>query len=308
MTANELQTIIKNIIYEGPKPGIELYALIKQDGFKLQKVRATDKLQNAVAIMCEEELKSKYLSDDFELEDAINSADQRKISYEIKMGEAYSPFELEVDRDMSFYSEEDKARLVGFFFRMNKNDDFIWGYQHIYPMKKIVKSKNIMVLWAKDTYDVLEKDIIKMDNRIDLLVVGKSIITANISLLQSQFGFEQYIREQASVAIKAIERMDIVDDIEKIVELSNKTKLTFAKKLMKAQNSPVLQMDRKALVSKLKRHSRYKDMLLFEKGKIVISSQEAAKNFLKMLNDDIVKSEITGQEYDSQSKSLLEPV
>ena len=41
---------------------------------------------------------------------------------------------------------------------------------------------------------------------------------------------------------------------------------------------------------------------------IVISSQKEAAAFIKMLNDDIVRSELTGKEYDSSSKMLLGPV
>lgn len=58
----------------------------------------------------------------------------------------------------------------------------------------------------------------------------------------------------------------------------------------------------------LKKHSRYKTMFKFEEDHIVISSQKEAAAFIKMLNDDIVRSELTGKEYDSSSKMLLGPV
>lgn len=81
-----------------------------------------------------------------------------------------------------------------------------------------------------------------------------------------------------------------------------------AKKLLKAKNSPVLQMKKNDLLENLKKHSRYKTMFKFEEDHIVISSQKEAAAFIKMLNDDIVRSELTGKEYDSSSKMLLGPV
>lgn len=48
-------------------------------------------------------------------------------------------------------------------------------------------------------------------------------------------------------------------------------------------------------------------MFAFEDDHVVINSQKDAAAFIKMLNDDIVRSELTGQEYDSPSKSALEP-
>ena len=92
------------------------------------------------------------------------------------------------------------------------------------------------------------------------------------------------------------------------VAFENKSKLTNAKKLLKAKNSPVLQMKKNDLLENLKKHSRYKTMFKFEEDHIVISSQKEAAAFIKMLNDDIVRSELTGKEYDSSSKMLLGPV
>lgn len=127
-------------------------------------------------------------------------------------------------------------------------------------------------------------------------------------LMQRFFGFEQYIRAGAQKTIEIIRDLDIVDSLEKFVAFENKSKLTNAKKLLKAKNSPVLQMKKNDLLENLKKHSRYKTMFKFEEDHIVISSQKEAAAFIKMLNDDIVRSELTGKEYDSSSKMLLGPV
>lgn len=59
-------------------------------------------------------------------------------------------------------------------------------------------------------------------------------------------------------------------------------------------------------MGRLKVHSRYKSMFKFEDDYIVISSQKDVENFIKMVNDDIVRSDLTGNEYDSSSKVLLD--
>lgn len=102
--------------------------------------------------------------------------------------------------------------------------------------------------------------------------------------------------------------MNLKNSLEKFVAFENKSKLTNAKKLLKAKNSPVLQMKKNDLLENLKKHSRYKTMFKFEEDHIVISSQKEAAAFIKMLNDDIVRSELTGKEYDSSSKMLLAPM
>lgn len=155
---------------------------------------------------------------------------------------------------------------------------------------------------------LMASDIVQIDSRADVIIFSSSVVTAKMDLMQRFFGFEQYIRAGAQKTIEIIRDLDIVDSLEKFVAFENKSKLTNAKKLLKAKNSPVLQMKKNDLLENLKKHSRYKTMFKFEEDHIVISSQKEAAAFIKMLNDDIVRSELTGKEYDSSSKMLLGPV
>lgn len=157
-------------------------------------------------------------------------------------------------------------------------------------------------------FENIDSDIVQIDSRADVIIFSSSVVTAKMDLMQRFFGFEQYIRAGAQKTIEIIRDLDIVDSLEKFVAFENKSKLTNAKKLLKAKNSPVLQMKKNDLLENLKKHSRYKTMFKFEEDHIVISSQKEAAAFIKMLNDDIVRSELTGKEYDSSSKMLLGPV
>ena len=53
---------------------------------------------------------------------------------------------------------------------------------------------------------------------------------------------------------------------------------------------------------------RYMGKLEIQNGKIRISNQKQAIEFLKMLNDSILKSELTETEYDSAIKTELPPL
>ena len=154
----------------------------------------------------------------------------------------------------------------------------------------------------------MKPDVLKIENRLDIAIVGNSIITDNISLLQNTFGFEKYVRSEASQTIQLIDSMGLISGLEVLQGLSEREKLTYAKKLMKAKKSPVLQMNRTALMSAIQRHPRYKDKFVIEAEHIVLRNQKDAREFMKMLNDDIVRSELTNQEYDSSAKTILAPV
>lgn len=199
--------------------------------------------------------------------------------------------------------------------------DLFWGFVedeidedgfNEYDDEETAEKKQAIQAELKIVRHILEmaraSDIVQIDSRADVIIFSSSVVTAKMDLMQRFFGFEQYIRAGAQKTIEIIRDLDIVDSLEKFVAFENKSKLTNAKKLLKAKNSPVLQMKKNDLLENLKKHSRYKTMFKFEEDHIVISSQKEAAAFIKMLNDDIVRSELTGKEYDSSSKMLLGPV
>lgn len=309
MTKEDIQSQIKEFMCE--KHGIEVFACIKEQGYYcLKKFKCTDKLRSKISNKLDSSIASVFLAEDVEIESSDNIADNKNVFYEVVQNEAYKPFSfLESFKSVSAeYNENDKDNLIGFLFRINHNDKFLWIYQHIYTMSRINRSKNILAVLSRNTYDLIDDDVIQITSRIDLLVLENSIITSKIDLLQKCFGFEQYIRNGAKKTIAIIEKMDIVIGLEKFIALESKSKLTNAKKFLKASGSPVLQMEKKDLLKSLKRHSRYSQMFTIKGEHIEINSQKDAAAFIKMLNDDIVRSDLTGQEYDSSSKSKLEPL
>lgn len=309
MKKEDVQRKIKEILCE--KHGLEVFACIKeQDRYCLKKIKGTDKLRSRVLSKLEPTIASVFLAEDAEFESSDNIADNKNVLYEIVQNETYRPFSfLESFKSVSAeYNENDKENFFGFLFRINHNDKFFWIYQHIYTISRIDRSKNVLAILAKNTYDAIDEDVIQISSRIDLLVLDDIIITSKVDLLQKYFGFEQYIRDGAQKTITMIQKMDIVIGLEKFIALERKSKLTNAKKILKASGSPVLQMDKGELLASLKRHARYSQMFNVIDERIEIHSQKDAAAFIKMLNDDIVRSDLTGQEYDSSSKSKLDPL
>lgn len=310
MTKAEMQDYIKNIISADVKNGFEIFACLKKDGnYNLKRLRATNDLINNAERKVFTALEHTFLPDDVEYDTSDNIADNKKSLYEVQQDEDYHPFDFlqgyqEIEER---FTDADRKTLSGFFFRVNLNEGYFWIYQHVYSVSRIDRSKHVFAIFVKDTYEEVEGDILQIDTRADLIVIGNSIITSKVDLLQRSFAFESYIRAGAQKTIGIIEELDIVQGLEKFFALESKQKLTNAKKLLKARNSSVLTMDRKTLLYRLKAHSRYSAMFVFEDDHVVINSQKDAAAFIKMLNDDIVRSELTGQEYDSSSKLALEP-
>lgn len=298
-----------NSIIDDDKYGLEVYALLCNDCFQIKKFQINSELENLLKDKVKQLLLSCYLSDEFILDSINNISDNKKVFYEIEQNADYSPFSF-LNTNVSQlekYSEKEQSRLKGFFLRINRNDSYIWIYQHKYPVTLINRSTTLLARLNGSVYEPLNCDVVKFDSKIDFIIVGNSIITKNISLLQNVFGFETYIRSESDKVIDTIRNLNFISDITALTNLNNQSKLTTAKKLIKLKNSPVLNIPKKDLYIKIKEHEIYSQLIKFDEegNKIVISSKKSVNDLLKLLNDEYLISRLTGTSYESTSKNVV---
>lgn len=310
MSQNSILDKIEAIVNNSHGFGLELYACVREEEKTIiKKFLITDNLMEQLKAKVKEAISKNYLGR--EVEDILDVADNKKVLYDVPRNEMYNPFSfLDTWADISEqYEAKDKESLTGFAFKINFNDQQFWGYQQLYSMSMINKSKNIYAIIGKNNvYDVIEKDFIAISGRIDMLILEGHILTDKTDLLQNKFGFDQVIRNEAEQIVEEIMNMDILSNPEKLKLFSKKEKLTNAKKIMKAKNSPIIKMDKTELVSRIKKHPRYREMVKIENGKIITGTEKELKAFIKLINDDLVKSELSDVEYDSPSKKVLDPL
>lgn len=312
MKAEVFKSFISSIMFSNVKHGLYVFAWLEVDGRpKLKKFLIDENLRSQLIAMVDAEVKEKYIEGEVEIDSSDNIADKRRILYEFQQTESYAPFGIVNEwRGISEqYTEVDQKYLRGLLFRINRNDDEVWVYQRIYNVSLVKRSKSLLATVGKtNTYVLMDTDVLRIDSRIDVVIIGNSFFSSNISLLQKSFGFDTYIRDEAAKTIQLIDDLGIVSDTQKIMAFGDKETLSNARKLLKARNSPVLKMKKKDLLTRIKQHPRYKDKFKIQDDRIIINSQKDAGELIKMLNDDILRSELTGREYDSPSKTILEPL
>lgn len=312
MDTVSLKSKINSIMFSGINHGLSVFAWLEDDTQpRLKQFLIDENLRSQLIQMLDREVKDRFLADEVEVDSSENIADKRRVLYEFQQSETHAPFRIisQWDYVTEQYSESDQKKLRGLLFRINRNDDDIWVYQRVYNVSLVKRSKSLLAAVGKtNTYVLMDSDVLRIDSRIDVLVVGDSFFSSNIDLLQKSFGFDRYIRGEAAKTIQLIDELDIVSDTGKITAFGDKETLSNAKKLLQAKSSPVLKMKKRDLLTRIKKHPRYKDKFKIQNDKIVITSQKDAGEFIKLLNDDILRSELTGREYDSLSKKILDPL
>lgn len=309
MNTEEMKGKISEILDAESGYGFQSFVCVKSsDGLKslVFSLEDTDKssFKDVVCSTISDCINKHYLTDEAELKSCDDIHDNTNSFYEVPQNAEYQPFAFLDSKCTVRFTDKDKPNLVGFLFYFNLGDSGFWAYQHVYPVRMPTKSNGFYAFFDKSVYKELKKELLRIDFRVDLLVIDGSIITQNINLLQKAFAFDQYIRNESQKAIQMIDCLGIIEDMSAILNFEGVEKLTNAKKLMKIRNSPVLQMDKAKLIKGLQTIKRYKGRLKIKNGKIQISSKKDVIELLKILNDDYLKSELTGQEYESSSKII----
>lgn len=309
MLIDEIKGRILEISENLEKCGIEVFVCVKNNikDIKLEKMLVSNTLLDKVKAIIGDVLKAEYLLDEAEYMDISEVIDNKKAIYLLEQDDTYRPFAfLNAEPEtIENFKEENIKNVFGFLFKLNINSKKIYVYQHAYVGSKL-RTKNVLrIIQKKDVFEIVDKEMLKIDHRGEMVIIDDTILIKKVEVLQNYFGFQIFVRNRAKETINQLEKLDIIGNMDKLKEYQAGDKLTISKKLMKIQNSPVLQMKKAELLNKIPAISRYKGLIHIEDGKIKTESKKDIDNLMKLLNDDYVKSELTEQEYDSTSKILL---
>lgn len=299
---NQIRNVIDDFVYSP-----SLYALLSEDGsFQLKRINMDERLENGVKEIADSWLNAEILSNEFDLQDVASIDENQKTFYGLESYSSNIRFPTLSTSSKSSFSEEDQLNLIGLLVYINKDDKGFWLYQHVYKITQMNR-KNFLyaVLNGESCYSAIDKDIFRINHNFDFVIFDDYLAAKNWKLMQLYFGFEDYIRTEAGKYVDGIERMAFVSNLSKLKECCRDIKI--AKKLMKLKGSSVLQINGQDLLSRIASHSVYagkfkKDSI---SGRLIIDSKNAVNNLLKMLNDEILHSELTENDYESKSKMRI---
>ncbi|MFI3166475.1 MAG: DUF4868 domain-containing protein [Bacillota bacterium] len=311
----DVKSVITQILGDESGFAIGIFACVKsQDGvINVSKFKTEDSLKGRLKGLIADVAKKQILCDEVLLK-SIDGADNFKnVLYTLNNSTDYTKLKFfdEIDKsysEMNVYQNSEIDNLMGFLFVIKNSDLQVVFYQHIYPMALSKKAKGLRASFAGNMFGEFNEDIIKFDERIDFIKCNDMFYIKNYALLERSFGYDVIIKSKANKTCEKIKQANIVSDSNKLITYSDKS-LSNARKLMRLADSPVLIMDKEKLFKKIARHKQYKGIIKFqgESGnrQIILNDAESVKNFILMLNDTFLISELTGTEYNSEFKEKV---
>ena len=162
------------------------------------------------------------------------------------------------------------------------------------------------MLWkSNQRFERFKDQLLRISSSFQALRVDGEIIIIDLDAIEKEFGFHEVIIKEATKSLSVIEEKELVDNIDSLKELVSDVR--FARKLTKvARNSPVIRLGipNESIITFAKNHPLTKKKMKYNvsQTKFHLDTKVSKDLLIKILNDDLLTSELTKLYYDSLAK------
>ena len=261
-------------------------------------------------------IKDSFLSTEVEYVDGTRLADNQHKVLIIKQSGNFKPFDfLNNSSEVELFSIDDLSNACGVIFKLRKGTQIIWCYQHLWSIMVPNRKKNsIMARINKfenqTVFEEQKDDLLTISRKVDILIIDGYLITYNANLLQKNFGFQDYIYQSAERAVDSIKATNLVCNSEKLKDYISRGKPKYAKKMMRLEASKVLSLSVAEVLNKIDTVDRWKNKFNIDRdsNQIVLDTYSDVENLIDLFDERFTRSEITNTEYDTDVKTIAQPV
>lgn len=318
MNKIDLDTKLNNLFTREEELLAEIYFIL-QDGEET-KIRLADLDKEAQKELTQgfiNKLKEDVIqNEDLSLQSISDADDRKNVIYKYDLEEI--PKELNVidqiieDEDLPNFSfkNDDLEQIKGIMILIESEGQNLVIYKKHYPINLYRKDKGFSI-WRgsnDERFTNVKEDIVKIHTTFEFFKLGDTLFINDLKALEKFFGFHDAIKSQAAICIDRIETSGMLENANELREMLED--ITFARKLTKAGGtSPVLGVvPNSAIVRFVENHPALSGKIDINgaRTKLTLTTKKSKQLFVKLLNDDYLKSELTTMYYDSLAKDKVE--
>lgn len=319
MTSEEIKNYVNDIISDSAST-LQVYLIleidkkyelrladIEEEGLSALKRLFIRNLYDSVANS--EELEVRSLSADDEMEGALYIYDYNEYPEELDLIKQFTISDgVKIGK---FNFEKDNLNMLfGFIIYIGTMDKGLILFKKHYPFALIKRDSFLLgAVKSKKRFEkVSGDDILRINSDWQLISIEGEILIRDISVLERNLGFTEFIKKEAASALQSIKELDIVSNMDILFDEENN--LTFMRKLAKIQKNSFVfskKISGNQLIEFINRTPGLKEQFHFDasKKKIKLSTRAEKGAFLRLLNDDFLQSQLTAEYYAANSKDRL---
>jgi len=312
MTKQELNQALQFL--NNPQGGLQiiLYAIFKSGGTpKKIDIRGND-LSEIINIF-KIGIKSYIIEKDEHIVLPLSTADER--------GKCFYTYDLELPEELKYLRTViGNDDIENFSFNDDELTDVdalivviadtvveISLFKKLSPIEVIGRG-GFLLRKASERFERFDEKLLRISPRFQAIRVNEEVVIIDLNAIEKSFGFHDVITREATASLDIIKSMEIVSDMSGLQELV--TNVSFARKLTKvAKSSPVIRLNipNNSIIEFSKKHPATRNMKYTEdECQFNLDTKVSKDLFVKILNDDLLTSELTKLYYDSLAKDGIE--
>ncbi|UST67118.1 anti-phage protein KwaB [Pseudomonas moraviensis] len=321
MSIDALQLTAENLANDPHTVGIMFFILREQNIYVSRKIELSVDAQRALTLEVKLELR-EFFESDYALRDLTAIDLRQDVIFRYNLLD-YPPqldaFMETLDTpgtipDFNHVNDEVTA-LKAIVVVLGNGIESLSIYKHHYPTNTYRRNGFSLLRAgiAQDRFEKLDQEVIRMGHTVDFIYNGTDVFVTNFKVLEKFFGFKEAVKADASVKLATLTARNIIENVAVLQDrITAQGDVTFARKVIRAiSHSRVLDtVVNDQIIQFIKQHHSLSKKIKINAAEtqIVLDTKVSQNFFMKLLNDDYLKSELTQFEYDADSKDLVEPV
>lgn len=183
--------------------------------------------------------------------------------------------------------------------RIQGNDFYF--LRKITPQKVLNTGGKLALIFSQTVFRKLDQNVLTIDGNFDVFSLNGTLIFENKINFEKTLLYEEVKRQVANETLDDIQSIDIIDNFDELRGFLEDDKHSI-NKLNKLREKEYFRQKAFADYHRIIRDYGVAVTVDEANGKFNISSKAEAKQLIKVLNDDYLKSELTDLKYSANSK------
>lgn len=315
-----LRLTAENLANDPQTVGLMFFILKEQNAFVSRKVELSADAQLSLTMEVKLEL-NEFFEGDYVLRD-ITAVDLRQdaifrynlLDYPPQLNSLIETLDSPGTIPDFNHVNDNVTALKAIVVVLGNGNESLSIYKHHYPTNTYRRNGFSLLRAgiAQDRFEKLDQEIIRMGHTIDFIYDGVDVFVTNFKVLEKFFGFKEAVKADASVKLATLTARNIIESVAALEDrITTQGDVTFARKVIRAiSHSRVLDtVVNDQIIQFIKQHHSLSKKIKINvaETQIILDTKVSQNFFMKLLNDDYLKSELTKFEYDADSKDLVVP-
>lgn len=311
MNRNQLVEGINNVLNQGNQLSTVVFAVMKEN-FEIKKLNIENTEISTIQDMFVKSLENKILEQEEQVVLKLSEADNRTntvFHYDLVLPVGLEFYNVTLNDTIENFSfrNDDLINIDSLIIKIGTEQQHIKIYKKLYPVEVLGRG-GYLFKKARTQLERFTEKILNLTPSFNAIFVSNNFIFMDLKLLEASYGFHDVIIREAHLTIQSIETLNILDSVEGIIDLLEKT--SFARKVVKVKNSPVIikGIPNAQIITFTQRHPALANKMRYSEDgtKIILHTKRSRELFIKMLDDAYLTSELTEQYYESIAKDIID--